>query len=103
MDSVREVSGTAPMWSALDSLNNSLREQLELRLNEGNLPTTTREQRKILTYRINNLLTYIGSNITDGIDGFSDVQTPINELITDVMSVMRSRRTRKANQEAVAE
>lgn len=100
---IRETSGTAPIWMALEKWNEKLKELLELRLNEGKLPTTTKDQRRKLKFRINNLLTYLNANIVDGVEGFDVVQTPVNELITDVMSAVRARKTRKSNQEAVSE
>lgn len=96
----REESGAAPIFNELKARFARLSELLEARLNEGKLPTTSKEQRGILRYRLGKLLSYIDVNIFDDIAGFADVKTPVNELITDIMSQYRARMTRKENKTA---
>ncbi len=96
-DENRTASGCEPMIQKLNEVFLSLQKNREARNNEGNLPTSTTEQKRILRYRIDKLLSFIDVNIIDGIEGFDTVKTPVNELITEVMSEYRARVTRKAN------
>ncbi len=96
-DENRAASGVEPMLLDVKASFESLQKNLEARLNEGNFPSTQKEQKKILRYRLDLLLSYIDGNVTDGINEFEAVKTPVNELITEMMSEYRSRVTRKAN------
>lgn len=96
-DENRAASGAEPMLNDAKNYYESLQRNLEARLNEEKLPSTQKEQKKILRYRLDLLLSYIEGNVTDGIKDFESIKTPVNELITEVMSEYRSRVTRKAN------
>jgi hypothetical protein len=95
MDANRVASGVEPMLLLLERKFDSLNANLEARLKEGNMPSTQKEQKKILRYRLDNLLTHIDVNIVDGVEGFESLRTPVNELITVIMSEYRARVTRK--------
>ncbi len=95
-----ENSGIADLFEALLDTYSDLTYSLNERLNEGNLSTTLKEQKGILRYRLDKLISYIDVNILDNIDGFSVVQTPINELVTEIMSDYKARMTRKEHSES---
>lgn len=59
--------------------------------------TTMREEKKIIRYRLDLLLSYIEGNLADGVSAFTALEDPMNELITDVMSQYRAQQTRKEN------
>lgn len=97
MDADRTASGSEPLFIYLKEKFARLNELLELRLTRGNSETTQREQRKIMHYRIDKLIAYIDANILDNVEGFADIQTPINELFTEVMAQYKAEKTRKEN------
>lgn len=97
-DADRLASEASPIFDTLKERFEKLSELLEARLNEGNLPSTQKEQKGILRYRIETLLTYLDSNIYDEITGFDAVSTPVNELVKDIMAEYKARITRKMNQ-----
>ncbi len=97
-DAHREASGAAPLFDTLKERFTTLSELLQARLDEDSMPSTQREQKRILRYRIEKLISYIDTNIVDKVEGFEAIHTPLNELITDVMGEYKARVTRKENQ-----
>ena len=91
------IAGIEPMTSKLNSTYSQLQGLLNERLNQGNFETTQKEQKRVLRYRLDKLLSYLEANVHDNIDGFSVIETPVNELITDIMADYRARQTRKEN------
>lgn len=74
------------------------------KLQANNKPDSTlTEEKKALRYRINSLFTYLDTNINDGVEGFTSLETPLNLLITDVMGQFRAQQTRKEHSETVVE
>jgi len=96
-DESRIASGIDQMVQLVNTKFESLQINLERRLNEGNLKSTTTEQKKILRYRMDRLLAYIDVNVVDNVEGFEAVKTPVNELITEIMGLYRAKVTRKEN------
>ncbi len=94
-----KVSAIAPMAEKLRSDFNQLQLLLNDRLSKGNFETTQKEQKIALRYRMENLLSHIDVNILDGVEGFAEIQTPVNELITSSMADYKARITRKENRD----
>jgi hypothetical protein len=61
------------------------------RNSDDNLPSTKREEKKILRYRLEKLLAFVDVNIVDKVDGFEAVKSPVNEVINGIMSGYRAR------------
>ncbi len=96
-DEHREKSGIADMLNHLKETYTELERELEARLNEGNLSSTLKDEKAELRYRLEKLFHIIDVNIVDDVEGFSEVQVPVNELISSVMAEYRGRITRKEN------
>lgn len=99
-DQNRLNSGCVPYFDAINDIFSQLNTLLDKRRRRGNLPTTLKEQKGILRYRIERIISYVDANILDNVEGFSALQTPLNELITEVMAEYKARMTRKKNAEA---
>lgn len=95
----RTDSGCAPQLDALNDTFTRLNVLINERRSEGNLPSTLKEQKSILRYRVERLLSYIDANILDEVEGFAEIKTPMNQLVTEIMSEYRARMTRKKNAE----
>jgi len=89
------TAGIDQMVAKLNELFESLQAHREARNNEGNLPSTKTDEKKILRYRLDKMLSYIDCNILDEVAGFESVRTPVNEVISKVMAQYRARTTRK--------
>ncbi len=98
-DQRRADSGIGDLFDALLVTFDELSTLLNIRLNEGNLKMTLRDAKTILRYRLEAMLSYIDVNITDNATGFKALETPLNELITEVMADYKKRVTRKENKE----
>lgn len=96
-DKSRKDSELDPFFEKLKTTYAKLKQLLTARLSEGNLPTTLKDQKEVLRFRVNAILTHIDTEIEDKVPGVLAVQTPINELITEIMGHHRSAETRKAN------
>ncbi len=94
----RETSGAAPLFDTLKERFTTLSELLQARLDEESMPSTQREQKRILRYRLDKLIAYIDTNVVDEVEGFDAIHAPLNELITDVMGEYKARVSRKENQ-----
>ncbi len=96
-DQNRVESGVEVMVIHLKDNFKALQEAQTARLKEENYPTTQKEQGEILCFRLQNLLTYINANVVDEVDRFDTLKIPVNELITDIVSRVRARQTRKSH------
>ncbi len=92
-----EKSNIKDMADALLRDYTELQKLLKQRLNEGNYTTTQKEEKTKLRYRMDKLLSHIDANILDNVDGFAAIETPVNEMVTEIMSDYKKRVTRKAN------
>ncbi len=93
----RIESGIDLMVQQLKETFEALQKSQIARLKEESYPTTQKEQGDILCFRLDNLLTYINANIIDEVEQFEKLKIPVNELITDVMSRVRSRYTKESH------
>ncbi len=93
----RANSGIGDLFDALKENFDELTIKLDARLHEGNLITSTKEAKGMLRYRLETLFTYVDANILDKVDGFESLETPMNELVSRMMSEYRARITRKEN------
>jgi len=59
--------------------------------------TSITEEKKNLRYRLDGLLSYLDVQIADGVEEYSAVKTPMNQLITEVMSQVKANLTRNEN------
>ncbi len=97
-DAHREASGAAPLFDMLKVRFEELSSLLQARLDEESMPSTQREQKRILRYRLDRLIAYIDTNVVDEVEGFDAIHAPLNELITDVMGEYKARVSRKEKQ-----
>lgn len=95
----REDSGVAPILETIKDQFSQLKELLAARAAEDTAPTTVKEQKQIIRYRLEKLYHYVDINCVDEIDGFTEVITPLNDIITSVMSQYRARETRRQNRD----
>ncbi len=93
----RNIAGISAMADKLLADYTELQKLLNERLNQGNFATTQKEQKGLLRYRMDKLLSHIDVNIFDEVEGFPAIETPVNELITEIMSEYKARITRKEN------
>ncbi|MGM0443694.1 MAG: hypothetical protein ACQEQV_05850 [Fibrobacterota bacterium] len=98
----RTDSGIEALLTRLKASYEERNRLLEARLREDDIPTTTREQKQIIRYRLDALLHFLDTNIVDEIEGYPALAAPINELITDIMAQYRARLTRLENSEEQA-
>lgn len=97
MDAHRSNCGLETIFTAWDDAYRELQDLLNNRLSEGNLSITLKELKGDLRYRVEALLTYVDLNIYDDVEGFGALETPLNELISEVMASYKNRMTRKEN------
>lgn len=91
-----ETAGISHLIDGLDISSKRVIELYQEKLQASTKPDSTlTEEKKVLRYRINGLLTYLDLNITDGVEAFVPMETPLNELITDAMTEIRAKQTRK--------
>ncbi len=87
--------GIAPFVTALAPAHAKFKDLYNQKLTETEVPTTTiKVETKKLRYRLDALLPYIDAQITDSVDEFAALKAPMNQLITEVMSQVRARKTR---------
>ncbi len=93
----RQVSGLSAIFDTLKTDFDQLNVLLEARLNDGKAPSTLKEQKATLRYRLNSLFTHIDTNCVDKVEGFETIDQPLNEMITTAVAQIRARATRKEN------
>lgn len=94
------TAGIAHLIDGLDLSSQKVIRLYQEKLQASQRPDSTMaEEKKILRYRINGLLSYLDVNIVDQVDAFVPMETPLNELITDVMGQLRAKQTRKEKSE----
>jgi len=96
---LRETAGVEPVLAIIKNNFDQLSTLLDARAGEGNLPTTQKEQRRILRYRIDKLLSFLDANITDNVDGYAPLKDKVNGFITDLMAKVDAAKTRKESAE----
>ncbi len=62
--------------------------------------STMADEKKVIRYRIDGLLSYLDVRITDAIEAYVPLQETLNELITEVMTHVRANQTRKEHSKA---
>ncbi len=72
------ISGIAPMAEKLLADYTELHKLLDDRHNKGNFSTTLKEQKQVLRYRMDKLLSHIDVNIFDEVEGCAALETMMN-------------------------
>jgi len=98
----RRVSGVEPLLQTVRQKLIHFKELFAVRGDEKSAPSTVLDQKKILRYRLNAMLTYADNNITDKVEGFAPLEAKLNDLIGSVMTTFRARETRKETAAEVA-
>lgn len=98
----RMISGVEPLLQTVRQKLVHLKELFAARGSEESAPSTVLDQKKILRYRLNALLTYTDSNLTDNVELFAPIAGKLNDLIGSVMATFRARETRKETAAEVA-
>lgn len=93
-----QKAGVKTYLDALDPAHAEFQNLLNIKLTGTETPATTvTDEKKVIRYRVDSLLSYLDVQIADGIEPYTALKEPMNILITDVMSRMKTRLTRKEN------
>ncbi len=97
-----ETGGFAAIVMALDTEQAEFETIFQKKLDAETVKMTgsIRAEKAIIAERINNILTYTGSNVIDLPSKYLAIGEKINELIIATMTPARARRSRKENSEA---
>ncbi len=81
--------------TALEPAHSKFKELYNQKLKESVAPiTSVKKESQKIRYRLDALLPFIDAQITDSVEEFTALKGPMNQLISEVMSQVRARKTR---------
>ncbi|MCP4987902.1 MAG: hypothetical protein GY928_18175 [Colwellia sp.] len=98
-----ELAGVSSVVDGIGEVQDKFDELLQNKLDEDSrkISGSVKTYRAVIVERLDNLLTFIGSNAVDHSEEYGAVATKLEELVIKTMTVAKARKSREENKDAV--